>query len=170
MPLDVLQWLAYFVGDVLVDWSSNGALDPALNQLAVSNISFPPVTAPAQGKIFISHATAGQDSTDTITVVPGVPFGPFTLTPSRNTVPADDTSKVQIASSQIIDSDGNPVAANEPFNVLLSDTTLGDIITPDVDPSTPGHQLFTNSSWCADGECHGYAVAGFEHDHGSGSW
>jgi hypothetical protein len=132
-----------FIGDVVVDWTSSGVLEPAVNALGVSSITFLPRTAPASGKIFASHATAADDSTGTITVSPGAPFGTVVLTPTPPALLADDTSKSQITSSAILDQDGNLVRANQLFTVNMSPSNLGTIITPDVS-GLPGHQIATD--------------------------
>ncbi len=132
------------IGNVVVDWTSSGTLAPAIMTSGVSSITFSPTTATASGKIFAVHATASDDSTDTITVNPGVPVGTITLTAVPNTIPADDTSKSQITSSQILDFDSNPVGANRQFTVGLLPANLGQINTPDVNLVKDGLQIATN--------------------------
>ncbi|MFQ5864978.1 MAG: hypothetical protein ACE5IW_07095, partial [bacterium] len=135
-----------FIGDVVVDWTSSGTLAPLINVSGVNSVTFLPTTAPTNGKIFADHATAADDSTGTIIVNPGSSFGNIVLTPSPNALPADGASISQITSSQIVDSDGNFVGAGRLFTVVLSDTNLGRIETPDADQGITGHQIATNSS------------------------
>ncbi|MFQ5708357.1 MAG: T9SS type A sorting domain-containing protein [bacterium] len=135
-----------FIGDVAVDWFSGGNLTPAINQLVVSSVTFRPTLAPASGKIFADHVTAADDSTGTITVVPGIPVGTVTLTPVPAALAADGTSQSTITSATIVDGDSNAVGVNTLFLVTLSDNNLGTIVTPDADPGTPGHQIATNAS------------------------
>ncbi|MFQ5750505.1 MAG: hypothetical protein ACE5HI_00790, partial [bacterium] len=108
-----------------------------------NSITFFPTTAPASGKIFADHATATDDSTDTISVDPGVPFGTVTLIPSPEALRADGNSTSQIISSPILDSDGNLVGLNRLFTVKIVPSNLGSITTPDAS-GLPGHQVATN--------------------------
>jgi hypothetical protein len=136
-----------FLRNVSVTWSSpTGTLAPPVSG-ADTSFTFRPTTAPASGVIRATHQQSGSiDSTGTITVNPGNPVGNVTLTPTPPSLPADGSSTSQITSSQILDSDGNPVGANRFFTVVLSDNNLGTITTPDAAPGITGLQVATNGS------------------------
>jgi len=131
-----------YVGDVSVQWSSIGTLMPVVNDTGTV-INFLPTKAPASGRIIASHATAIDDSTGVITVIPGVPVGTIGLTPTPPVIPANGISTSIIKSDVIKDADANVIAKNIQFTV---NTTLGTITSTDVNSLLPGIQVAANDS------------------------
>ncbi|NVM03634.1 MAG: hypothetical protein HWN67_14990, partial [Candidatus Helarchaeota archaeon] len=68
----------------------------------------------------------------------GIPYPNIELTPSKESILADNTSTITFTSKIIYDSYGNELDNGTLIKVT---TDLGTIITPDEDPSTPGIQI-----------------------------
>ncbi|MCB9509748.1 MAG: hypothetical protein H6695_06170 [Deferribacteres bacterium] len=138
-----------YFGDVSVNWSSTGSLSPQVSATG-SSFTFSPAAGHADGTIngtiIAAHASGGNDTTGSITVLPGDPVGEITLTASPSGLPADGSSTSLLTSSVIRDAENNDVGANKLFTVTITPSNLGTIATPDADPATPGHQIATNSS------------------------
>ena len=136
-----------YLGDVIVTWSSTGALAPAASGTG-SSFTFRPTTASVSGTtgtIVGTHQTAGSDATGTIKVTPGVPAGVLTLTPSPDVLPADGSSVSTITSSFVTDADGNAVGAGREFTIIPPAVgTVPD--TQDTNPNLDGIQVQTNSN------------------------
>lgn len=131
-----------YLGSAIVDWSSDGNLQPVVQSSNMTMIAFNPTTAPASGKIKADHATATDYTTGTIIVNPGSPAGKIILIPSPGSIPANPDSFSIVTSSTIFDSDGNPISEGELFTIK---TTLGAIFSPsDQAPDIAGHQVKSN--------------------------
>lgn len=134
----------HYLGPALVNWTSTGNLQPAVATSNTSTIFFSPTKAPASGKIIADHATAIDDTTGTITIVPGAPVGAIVIHPNRRLIPAHSDSFAVFTSDIIKDRDGNIIAQGELFTVS---TTLGRISSPaDQATNIPGHQVKSNWS------------------------
>ncbi|NOZ62628.1 MAG: hypothetical protein GXO74_13235, partial [Calditrichaeota bacterium] len=131
-----------FVGNIPVQWSSNGNLTPAVSGSGTS-VSFQPTLAPASGQIVADHASATDDTTGLISVIPGAPVGVISLTASPSVLPADGVSTSAIESNNILDSDGNRIAAGTQFTV---NATMGSILSTDVNPILTGKQVAADDS------------------------
>lgn len=137
-----------YIGEVSVNWSSTGNLTPAVSATGTT-FTFAPALANANGSvnglIIGTYSPTIKDSTGTITVLPGVPRGTFTLTATPPALTANGTATSAVNSGDIKDGDGNNVGANKLFTVTIN-PALGTILEPDVDPATPNLQLATNAA------------------------
>ncbi len=84
-------------------------------------------------------------------VSPGEPSGEIKLVANPNVLPADGVSKATIktpsgANNAIKDSEGNSVGNGKLFTVVVSDASVGKIITADADPVAPGLQVATTAA------------------------
>ncbi|OQX86855.1 hypothetical protein B6D60_05330, partial [candidate division KSB1 bacterium 4484_87] len=131
-----------FVGNIPVQWSSTGDLTPAVSGSGTS-VLFQPTLAPASGKIVADHLSAADDTTGLISVIPGAPVGVISLTASPSVLPADGVSTSAIESNNILDSDGNRIAAGTQFTV---NANMGSIISTDVNPALAGKQVAADDS------------------------
>ncbi|MDW7679186.1 MAG: hypothetical protein SCK70_01370, partial [bacterium] len=131
-----------FIGDAVVNWSSTGNLTPELTETGIA-VSFQPTIAPASGYIIADNDSITADTTGLISVLPGKPTGKIVLTPNPQILPADGVSNSVIHSGIIYDQKNNPIAENTQFTV---ETTLGSIISTDVNPSMAGIQISADDS------------------------
>jgi len=131
-----------YIGDVVVQWMSTGELSPVIDQTGVS-INFQPSLAPASGTIIADHSSGSDDTTGVINVLPGVPVGEITLTPSPQILPADGASISIVRSGNIYDAESNIISENTQFTVS---TTLGTIASTDVNHALPGKQVAADDS------------------------
>ncbi len=60
-----------YIRDEAVNWSSAGTLAPVVTATGVTNFTFQPTLAPANGTIRATHAAAGFDTTGTINITVG---------------------------------------------------------------------------------------------------
>ena len=152
-----------YLGAAIVNWSSDGTLQPPVLFSNMSEISFSPTTAPTSGRIIADHATAIDYTTGTITVNPGAPVGRFTLIPNPGSIPANPDSFSIVTSSTIFDSDGNQIAEGELFTVK---TTIGAITSPpDQAPDIAGHQVKSNGQGKINFTIHGNNIGGAAYIH-----
>ena len=105
-----------YIGDVVVQWMSTGELSPVIDQTGVS-INFQPSLAPASGTIIADHSSGSDDTTGVINVLPGVPVGEITLTPSPQILPADGASISIVRSGNIYDAESNIISENTHFEL-----------------------------------------------------
>ncbi|MFZ5518126.1 MAG: hypothetical protein ACOY90_15885 [Candidatus Zhuqueibacterota bacterium] len=131
-----------YLGPAVVNWTNDGTLTPAISSTNATLV-FQPTSAPASGKIIATHATANDDTTGMVTVVPGVPVGEIVLHPNPKVVPADPDTVTTVSSDPISDSDGNAISSGEYFTVS---TTLGTITSADANPGIGGTQVVSNAS------------------------
>jgi len=131
-----------YLGPAVVNWTNDGDLVPAISSSSAT-VVFQPTLAPASGRIIATHATAVDDTTGLISVVPGVPFGEIVLHPNPKVVPADPDTFTIVTSDPISDSDGNAISSGEYFTVS---TSLGTVTSPDANPGISGTQVVSNAS------------------------
>ncbi|NOZ60121.1 MAG: hypothetical protein GXO74_00415 [Calditrichaeota bacterium] len=131
----------HFVGTVVVDWSSDGALSPAVTG-SDTMFAFDADLSGVSGHILAAYNDSLHATTGTITVSPGAPYGEMELHPNPAIIAAHPDSFSMILSDKITDRDGNYVGAGKYFIVT---TTAGTITTPDEKPDLDGHWIATNS-------------------------
>jgi len=135
-----------YISLVSVDWSQTAVgdgLEPDISGSG-SAYTFKPTKSGANGKIHGHHATIADDSTGTITVIPGVPAGFFTLMLDSTELSADSTEFTAVTSDTIRDGDSNKIAADKLFTISVSPAGLGVWITSsggDQDAGLAGHQV-----------------------------
>jgi len=112
-----------WVRQVNATWTRTGNLDSPSPSTGTST-KFKPTTAPTSGTIKADSTGITPDSTEVITVNPGVPSGSITLTPTPQVIPADGDSSSTISSSEIGDVYGNRVSTG---TLITVSTTLGSI-------------------------------------------
>lgn len=137
-----------YLGEVQVTWSSTGTLAPPASGTA-SSFTFAPSSGAADGsvagKIVGTYGPGIAAETGVITVLPGAPKGAVTLTPVPTSLPADGASTAVITSSIIRDGEGNLVGPGQTFTVSITPQVFGEIVDPDTDGETSGHQIETNA-------------------------
>jgi len=137
-----------YLGDVQVTWSSTGTLAPPASATGSSFTFAPSSGAPdgsIAGKIVGTYSPGIFAESGVITVLPGAPKGAVTLTPVPTGLPADGSSTAVITSSLIRDAEGNLVGPGRSFTVSITPSSFGEIVEPDIDGETNGHQIETNA-------------------------
>ncbi|KPL08429.1 hypothetical protein AMJ86_00570 [bacterium SM23_57] len=131
-------------GPAHVVWSLKGNLEAIDTTATDTSFKFVPTKAPRTGFIRIYHeATTSYDSTGTITVQPGVPYGNIALTANPASIPADGVSRTYITSDTLYDRNRNQVRQNTLVTVL---TTVGTIDTTDLSATMPDVQVAVNAN------------------------
>lgn len=131
-------------GPAHVIWSIKGNLVAIDTAATDTSFNFIPTKAPRTGYIKIHHeATNSYDSTGTITVQPGIPYGNITLTANPASIPADGMSRTYITSDTLYDRNGNQVRQNTLVTVM---TTVGTIDTTDLSDIMPDVQVAVNAN------------------------
>lgn len=118
-----------YLGEIPVNWSQTGNLVLFPNPSLSASFRFSPqVGSPTTiGKIIGRTAAPNVrgDTTGTITVNPGKPFGKIQLTATPRALPADGAATAQVTATAIKDADGNYVGANRSFGVSIPNAVAG---------------------------------------------
>ena len=135
-----------YISLVKVNWSQTAvgdSLEPDISG-SDSTYNFKPTKSGTSGRIKAHHATYADDSTGTITVIPGAPAGFFTLLPNSIELTANDSDSTVVTSDTICDSDSNKIAPDKLFTISVLPAGLGVWITSsggDLDENLAGHQV-----------------------------
>ncbi|MCK4349560.1 MAG: hypothetical protein KAX13_01810, partial [Candidatus Krumholzibacteria bacterium] len=128
-----------------VQLASDGAAEFSLNPVTLSNGSaIVSVSDTVAQRLVVSAETVGGGAlsySDTVTVVSEVPYGSIGIASvNPPTITATGTSISTITTQTITDRYGNVVSSGTKITVS---TDLGEVLSEDVDPITPGRQRET---------------------------
>ena len=99
-------------------------------------------TAKGSGSLSIASLAGSATGSTLVTLLAGVPSGTIVLSAAPAAIPANGTATSALTSSGLVDANGNQVENGERYTVA---TTLGSIVSADLDAITPGIQIAASS-------------------------